>query len=97
MPLNYNYQLSEQPEPEEILAYFKHQSDIKYRVAEIVIVSKEEGISITIDEIVIDVETTNRRAVDAAGSKTNQNVLCLYGNSNGASEYQDGLAQVGIT
>lgn len=100
MPLNYNYQLSEQPEPEEILAYFKHQSDIKYRVAEIVIVSKEEGISITIDEIVIDVETNNRQAVDAAGSKTSYAVsnivMSPYGNSNDASEYQDGLAQVGI-
>ena len=57
-------------------------------------------LSITIDEIVIDVEATNRKAVDAAGSKTSYAisniVMSPYGNSNDASEYHDGLAQVGI-
>jgi len=100
MPLNFDNGLSAQPDAEEIIAYFKQHTDIHYRLADIVIEAKHEGTLTTVDNIAIDIESTNRQATDAAGSIISYAVsnVTVSPASSGedARNFRDGLAEIGL-
>jgi len=100
LPLTFDYPLSGQSEPDEIIAYLNRQHDSHYKLADLEINLKEADILVSIDEIDAFGERIKPLTDKMAGVKSSYEISNLsitrYDKDSDAQRLNEMLAQLGL-
>ena len=100
LPLTFDYPLSGQSEPDEIIAYLNRQHDSHFKLADLEINLKEADILVSIDEIDASGERIKPLTDNMAGVKSSYVISNLsitrYDKDSDAQRLNEMLAQLGL-